>query len=97
MNTECEARLKEQEIRHSMRVKVLEASLNDVKNQVEQVRKETAEDIRTELECNNKTNHWEGISLNDQFAGRPTHPMITIEMRDSEWESFWKTINLNMV
>jgi chromosome segregation ATPase len=78
MNTECEARLKEQQLIHKMmlnekdkrfaelresygrmfqdcsemevKIQVLEASLADVKNQVEQARKETTQDMFNWLE-----------------------------------------------
>ena len=44
------------------RIQVLEASLADVKNQVEQVRKETARDIFKELQSHEAG--WDGISVN---------------------------------
>ena len=40
------------------RIQVLEASLNDVKNQVEQVRKETAEDILGSLALSDDDNKY---------------------------------------
>jgi hypothetical protein len=43
------------------RIQVLEASLNDVKNQVEQVRKETAEDIFKLLDKNGDRGYYDNL------------------------------------
>ena len=45
--------------------------------------------MTTKERLERQARHWPGISLNDQIDGREPTPMITVEMRVTEWDAIW--------